>query len=91
MIPTIDADFSSDFNEEKELSMQDIVELIEESDSHLILTKHSDQVKIGGYSSHFDALVMILNFLLKNKSIARALFGYFIEHKEELKNNDSCE
>jgi hypothetical protein len=91
MIPTIDSDLSSDWNEEKELSMQDIVELIEESDSHLILTKHDDQVKIGGYSSHFDALVMILNFLLKNKSIARALFGYFIEHKEELKNNDSCE
>tara|TARA_R100000742_G_C4177150_1_gene13492 strand:- start:138 stop:410 length:273 start_codon:yes stop_codon:yes gene_type:complete len=90
MIPTIDSDFSSDWNEGKELSMQDIVELIEESDSHLILTTHDDLIKIGGYSSSFDALLMIMNFLLKNKSIARALFGYFIEHKEELKN-DSCE
>jgi len=86
MIPTIEPEF----NEEKELSMQDIVELIEQSDSHLILTKHDDVVKIGGYASNFDALIMIVNFLLKNKSVARAAFGYFIENKEEL-TNDSCE
>ncbi|QDP52212.1 MAG: hypothetical protein Unbinned2851contig1000_3 [Prokaryotic dsDNA virus sp.] len=86
MIPTI----NFDFNEEKELSVQDVDNLIENSESYLLLTKEEDQVKIAGYASHFDALLMILNFLLKNKSVARTIFGYFVENRKELRD-DICE
>ena len=89
MIPTIEPNIFSDFNEEKELSMKDIVYLIEESDSHLILSKHGDTVKIGGYCSDHDALIIIITLFLKNKLLAKSVFEYFIKNREELSNDFS--
>lgn len=78
------------FNEDLEISLQEVQRLLDDSSSHIVFTKDkNDNVSVAGYASSYDALIMILNFLTAHKHIGRTLLQFLRDNERKL--HDSSE
>lgn len=74
-----------DFNEERELSLQEARETLLSVEHYIVLAEDDNQVKFVGYASEADQLSLVLDFLRANPRIANAVEQFLALEKGKTK------